>query len=65
MSKQEMMLWSLSLVAASFAIRCRTLPEHSEDAALDDARKTFAATFPDDAATLIVDTIGEAVEVAS
>jgi len=65
MSKQEMMLWSLSLVAASFAIRCRTLPERSDASALDAARETFAATFPDDAALLVVDTVGEVVEVES
>lgn len=57
MSKQELVLWSLSLVAASFALR--------ERAELDAARARFEATFPDDAAMLVVDTVGEVVEVAS
>lgn len=57
MSKQEMMLWFLSFVTASFALR--------ERAELDAARARFEATFPDDAAMLVVDTVGEVVEVAS
>ena len=56
MSKQEMVLWSLSLVAASFALR--------ERAELDASRARFEATFPDDAAMLVVDTLGEVLEVA-
>ncbi len=57
MSKQQMIIVALSLVSASFALRDRK--------ALDDARAKFAATFPDDAASLVVNTIGEVVEVAS
>lgn len=56
MSKQEMMLWTMSLVAASFALR--------ERAELDAALARFEATFPEDAASLVVDTIGEVVEMA-
>ena len=57
MSEQQLILWSLSLVAASFALR--------ERAELDAARARFDATFPDDAASLVVDTVGEVVEVES
>jgi hypothetical protein len=32
---------------------------------IDEACEVFASTFPDDAAMLVVDTVGEAVEVAS
>ena len=57
MSKQEMIIVAVSLVAASFALRDRKT--------LDDARAKFAATFPDDEASLVVDTVGEVVEVQS
>ena len=57
MSKQEMIIVAISLVATSFALRDRK--------ALDDARAKFATTFPDDAAALVVDTVGEVVEVST
>jgi hypothetical protein len=57
MSKQQLLAWTMSLVAISFALR-----ERDE---LDAARARFDATFPDDAALLVVDTTGETVEVRS
>jgi hypothetical protein len=57
MPKQQLLVWTMSLVAASFALR--------ERATLDAAVETFSATFPDDAALLVVDTVGEVVEAES
>jgi hypothetical protein len=51
MSKQAQLLVALSLVSLSFALR--------EQRRLDDAKRKFAQTFPEDAATLVID-----VEVA-
>jgi hypothetical protein len=56
MSKQQLIIVAMSLVSASFALRDRK--------ALDDARAKFAATFPDDAAALVLDTVGEVVEAS-
>lgn len=51
MSKQAQVLFALSLVSISYALR--------EQRRLDEAKRRFAQTFPDDAANLVVD-----VEVA-
>lgn len=51
MSKQVQLLVALSLVSLSFALR--------EQRRLEEAKRRFAQTFPDDAAALMID-----VEVA-
>jgi hypothetical protein len=47
MSKQAQILFALSLVSMSFALR--------EQKRLDESKRRFAALFPDDAATLVID----------
>jgi hypothetical protein len=47
MSKQAHVLFALSLVSLSFALR--------EQRRLDEAKRRFAQTFPDDAVTLVID----------
>jgi hypothetical protein len=47
MSKQAQVLFALSIVSLSFALR--------EQRRLDDAKRKFAQTFPEDAATLVID----------
>jgi hypothetical protein len=47
MSKQAQVLFALSLVSMSFALR--------EQRRLDEAKRRFAALFPDDAAALVID----------
>ena len=48
MSKQSQVLFALSLVSLSFALR--------EQRRLDEAKRRFAQTFPDDAAALVIET---------
>jgi hypothetical protein len=48
MSKQAQVLFALSLVSLSFALR--------EQRRLDEAKRRFAQTFPEDAAALVIDT---------
>ncbi len=56
MSNQAQTFWMLSILSAAFALRSQSQ--------LDDARETFAAVCPDDAAALVIDTTAEIVEVA-
>lgn len=57
MSKQQLVRWTMSLVALSFAARERKQTEY--------AREFFAQRFPEDAAALVIEAQCEAVEVAS
>ena len=57
MSNQANTFWALSILAAMVAAR--------EQRSLDAAREFFATQFPETAAALVVDTVGEVVEVAS
>ena len=47
MSKQAQVLFALSLVSMSYALR--------EQRRLDEAKRRFAQTFPDDAASLVIE----------